>query len=121
MGKHPLPPHNASDNTGNELRTYPAPWKGQLVFACSKCRKKLKRSEVGSSLISLKKELKKRAKLDKSDLKLRVVSVSCLKMCPKDGVTVCTQEQLGNNQCAILRTRNDLDQLYHDINRHISA
>jgi hypothetical protein len=117
MGKHSYQPAEAGNSTDNELRTYPGPWKGQLVLACSKCRKKMKHSNPGSPVLSLKKALKKRVKRDGSDLKLRVISVSCLKMCPKDGVTVCTQEQLGNNQCAIVRTGKDIDHLYRQISR----
>jgi hypothetical protein len=77
------------------------------VLACGKCQKKLKRSNR-----KLSKALKKRANQDEDGLKLRVVEVACLKMCPKGGITVCTQGQLGRNECSIVRTRADMDSLY---------
>ena len=117
MSKHSYQPAEAGHSADNELRTYPGPWKGQLVLACSKCRKKMKHSNASSPDLNLKKALKKRVKRDGRGLKLRIISVSCLKMCPKDGITVCTQEQLGNNRCAIVRTAKDIDQLYRQISR----
>jgi predicted metal-binding protein len=110
-------PETGTD-TGQFLRTYPATWKGQLVLACSKCRKKLKKSGEAHSLIDLKRELKKRSKHDEDGVRIRVVNVSCLKMCPKDAITVCTQRQLGDNQCSILRTQNDIDTLYSECRQH---
>ena len=94
------------------MQSYPIPWKGQLVLACGKCQKKLKRNKTKDGSAKLSKALKKRAKQDEDGLKLRVVEVDCLKMCPKDGVTVCTQGQLGRNECSIVRTRADVDSLY---------
>jgi hypothetical protein len=78
------------------------------VLACGKCQKKMKRSWGAK----LSKALKKRAKRDENGLRLSVVEVDCLKMCPKDGITVCTQGQLGRNECSIVRTRADVDSLY---------
>ena len=91
--------------------TYRIPWKGQLVLACRKCQKKLKRSD---GVAKLSKALKKRARRDEDGPKLRVIEVSCLKMCPKGGVTVCTQAQLGRNECSIVRSRADVDSLYQE-------
>jgi hypothetical protein len=90
------------------MQSYPIPWKGQLVLACGKCQKKLKRSK-GSKL---SKALKRRARRDQEGLRLRVVEVACLKMCPKGGITVCTQGQVGRNECSIVRNRADVDSLY---------
>jgi predicted metal-binding protein len=99
-------------SAGKTMQSYPIPWKGQLVLACGKCQKKLKRSKTKNGGAKLSKALKKRAKQDEDGLKLRVVEVDCLKMCPKDGVTVCTQGQLGGNECSIVRTQADVDSLY---------
>ena len=95
--------------TVSTLQAYPIPWGGQVVLACRKCQKKLKRSD---GVAKLSKALKKRARRDEDGLKLRVIEVSCLKMCPKGGVTVCTQAQLGRNECSIVRNRADVDSLY---------
>jgi hypothetical protein len=32
-------------------------------------------------------------------------------MCPKGGVTVCTQQQLEDEECSIMRTRADVNAL----------
>jgi hypothetical protein len=93
------------------VRTYPAPWKGQLVMVCRKCQNKLKRGGKKNGLAKLKKALKKRARQDEDGLRLHVVDVSCLKMCPKGGVTVCTQQQLKGGECSIMRTRADVKAL----------
>jgi predicted metal-binding protein len=93
------------------VRTYPAPWKGQLVMVCRKCQDKLNHGGKKNGLTKLKKALKKRARLDEDGLRLYVVDVSCLKMCPKGGVTVCTQQQLEDEECSIMRTRADVNAL----------
>jgi hypothetical protein len=93
-------------------RSYRAPWKGQLVLACRKCQKKLKHSSKKNGAANIKKALKKRARGDKDGLSLHVISVPCLNLCPKGGVTVCTQQQIGNNECSIVRTGADLDALF---------
>jgi predicted metal-binding protein len=88
---------------------YRIPWKGQLLLACRKCQKKLKRGEGAAKL---SKALKRRARQDEDGLKLRVIEVPCLKMCPKGGITVCTQAQLGRGECSIVRNGADVDSLY---------
>jgi hypothetical protein len=93
------------------VRSYPAPWKGQLVMVCRKCQNKLKHGGKNNGLAKLKKVLKKRARQSEDGLRLHVVDVSCLKMCPKGGVTVCTQQQLKDEECSIMRTRADVDAL----------
>lgn len=94
------------------VRTYPAPWKGQLVLVCRKCQSKLKHDGGKKNrLAKLNKALKKRARQGEDGLRLHVVDVSCLKMCPKGGVTVCTQQQLAGNECSIVRTRADVNAL----------
>ena len=93
------------------LRTYPAAWKGQLVMVCRKCQAKLKHGGKKNGLAKLKKALKKRARQDEQGPRLHVVDVSCLKMCPKGGVTVCTQQQLEDEECSIVRTRADVEAL----------
>jgi hypothetical protein len=92
------------------LRTYRAPWKGQIVLVCRKCQKKLHGGKK-NRIARLGKELKKQALQEEDGPRLRVIQVSCLKVCPKGGVTVCTQSQLARNECCIVRTPADLDAL----------
>jgi hypothetical protein len=94
------------------VRTYGAPWKGQLLLVCRKCQKKLKHGGKKQSVSKLSKALKKRARDDENAPKLHVIEVSCLNLCPKGGVTVCTQRQLADGECSIVRSRADVDALY---------
>jgi predicted metal-binding protein len=95
-----------------EIRSYRAPWKGQLVLVCRKCQRKLKKS---SGIAKLAKGLKKSARHSVDGPRLHVIQVPCLKMCPKGGVTVCTQDQLARGECSIVRTREDVEALQHSI------
>jgi predicted metal-binding protein len=97
------------------LRTIPAPWKSHLILACGKCRKKLKHSGEDLPARNLKRELKRLARHDDAGIKIRVISVSCLKLCPKGAVTVATQDQLARNECSLVKTRNDIRSLYQEI------
>jgi hypothetical protein len=96
-----------SGSMSNErsLRSYRAPWKGQLLLICRKCQKKLKHGGKKKSLAKLGKTLKK----DRPQF--HVIEVSCLKMCPKGAVTVCTQQQLARGECSIVGTGADVDAL----------
>ena len=107
------------DANAGSLRKYRTPWKGQLVLACRKCQKKLKHEGKQSRLAKLSKTLKKLARRDVAGPALHIVDVSCLKLCPKGGVTVCTEEQLGRNECSIVRNKSDLLQLLEQCKRHL--
>lgn len=93
------------------LRSYRGPWKGQLLLVCRKCEKKLKGKKKPGGLAKLKKALKERALQDGSGIRFHVIGVSCLDVCPKGGVTVCTQKQLGQGQFCILNTDADISTL----------
>ncbi len=97
-----------------QLRSYPAPWKGELLLVCTKCTKKLKNNSV---VANVRKWLKHRAKQSESGQKMRVIGISCIKMCPKGGVTVSTQQQLGHEpaQVSIIRSEVDLEALYRQM------
>ena len=94
------------------LRTYPAPWKGQLVLACRKCQKKLRSHDGNGAAAKLKKALKSCAKHDRDSVRIRLVEVPCLKLCPKGAVAVCTQSQLGAGTCSMIRSEDDVQALY---------
>ena len=103
------------------LKNYPAPWKGQILLACSKCQKKLRRQTSGEGLARLAKMLKRRTRQDQDRFRLKVIKTPCLKLCPKGGVTVCTQAQLGRGECTILRSSEDVELLYHDCKMRVVA
>jgi predicted metal-binding protein len=93
------------------LRSYNLPLKGQLLLACGKCQRKLQQGE-NHKLSSLKKLLKRQAKQDPVSLRLHVLKVPCLKLCPKNGVTVCTPAQVARHACSIVRSVDDVTALY---------
>ncbi len=95
-----------------ELRSYELPLKGQLLLACGKCQRKLKHGDDPAGLSSLKKLLKRASKAEVDGMRLHVLKVPCLKMCPKGGVTVCTAAQVARHECAILRSAEDAADLY---------
>jgi predicted metal-binding protein len=99
------------------LRSYNGPWKGELVLVCRKCQKKLKHRGGNQKLARLGKTLNKRARRHDRHLEISAVNVPCLKMCPKEGVTVCTGPQLARRECSVLRSLSDVDAL---INRCVA-
>jgi hypothetical protein len=90
------------------LKSYRIPSRGQFVFACSKCEKKIRHGKP----FKLKKALKREAKKAAEPLRLRVIGLPCLKLCPKNAIAVCTQVQLGTSRCSIVRTTADVAALY---------
>ena len=98
-------------DSGLPLKTFKAHWtrKGaQLLLACAKCQRKLRSEDDPAGLAKLKKTLKKQARLQGLATRLIVLPVKCLKVCPKHGVAVCTQAQLGAGQGSILRSTQDI-------------
>jgi hypothetical protein len=104
------PPDKLTQLEGR-LRSYRGPWKGQLVLVCRKCQKKIKHSGTKNKLVKLSKTLKKQARRQESGVEIDTVGVSCLGMCPKGGVTVCTGQLLARHECLILRSQGDVDAL----------
>ena len=95
-----------------QLRAYSAPWKGELLLVCTKCTKKLKKHD--SPFGNIRKWFKWRSKHAENGPNVRVIGVNCVKMCPKGGVTVATQQQLGQRppQVSIIWSEADLEALY---------
>ena len=95
------------------LKTYPAPWEGELILACRKCQKKLKNHKVLEPLAKLKKTAK-RFNQEHPERQLQVINVPCMDLCPKDGVTVCCPAR-DSNRLSILRSSQDVERLMaHD-------
>ena len=84
------------------LKSYSAPWKGEILLACGKCQRKLRKGEDIAGLGKLKKTLKRARR------GLFVIRTPCLDVCPKGGVTVCTAEQVARGEFSILRTAADV-------------
>jgi hypothetical protein len=109
--EHSEKPSNKLTQLEGSLRSYRGPWKGQLLLVCRKCQKKIKHSGTKNNLVKLSKTLKKRARRLASGAEIDIVSVSCLGMCPKGGITVCTGQLLARHECLILRSQDDVDVL----------
>jgi len=91
------------------LKTYPVSWKGELILACRKCQKKLKRSPDLRALAKLKKTIKRHNR-QHPDRPLHVINVPCMDLCPKDGVTLCRPARHAG-RLEIMRSAEDLDLL----------
>jgi predicted metal-binding protein len=100
----------------NALRLYPTPWKGEAVFACRKCQRRMKKSGGPDALRKLKKWFRKRARSTPEAPAVSVIEISCLKLCPKGGVTVFSGRQLGRELgISIARSEEDLEKLYCEL------
>ena len=96
------------------LRAYKAPWRGELILACTKCQRKLKKRKGTKAFANIKKWFKRRGKSDEGGPDVRVVGIDCIKLCPKASVTIARQQQLGNvgGEVSIIRSEADLEGLY---------
>ncbi len=99
------------------LRLYPAPWKGEAVFACRKCQRRMKKGGGPAALRKLKKWFKKRARGTPQAPPVHLIDVSCLKLCPKGGITIFSARQLGKELpvVSIARSEQDLEALYCEL------
>jgi hypothetical protein len=99
------------------LRIYRTPWKGELVLACRKCQRKMKKHGGDGALRKVKRWFKKRARQDPEGPAIHVIDVACVKLCPKGGVTVFAQKQLAHHPpgVCIARTEEDLEAFYQQL------
>lgn len=96
------------------VKSFVGPWtrKGkQLLLACGKCQRKLKDDGDKAGLARLRKVVKHRAKASRLEVEFNVITTKCLKVCPRAGVAVCTQAQVGEGRGAIVRSVADVDVL----------
>ena len=108
--------HNAitDPDTGASLRTVSSRFRGPALLVCSKCERKLRKSGQHRHVARLRKSLRKLAKADAAARRVHTVAVSCLKLCPRGAVTVCTQANLRQTPptLTLIRTRQDVTELY---------
>lgn len=112
MSKHP----EAIDSS-TPLRIYRTPWKGEALFACRKCQRRMKKRGGPAALVKLKSWFKKRAGKSPELPQVRVIDIPCVKLCPKSGVTVFSRRQLAHDPpgVSIARTGQDLETLYCEL------
>jgi hypothetical protein len=90
-------------------KTYPAPWQGTLILACKKCQKRLKKNDGPKALSNLKKTFKSLNKLNAGN-PLHVLSMSCVDLCPGNGVVICVPAET-QDRLQILWSEEDLEKL----------
>lgn len=100
-------------NPASPLRTYNSRYRSGVLLVCRKCERKLKRSGEHEHTANLKKSLRKLAKRAGTEVPY-VIPISCLKLCPKGAVTVCTQRDLASlpPSLTLIRTRTDVATLF---------
>jgi hypothetical protein len=94
-------------------KTYTAPWQGQLILACKKCQKRVKKDGGPKALANLKKTLKKNDSL-------HVLPMSCVDLCPKNGVVICLPAD-APDRLRILWSEEDLESLSIPSNSQTAA
>ncbi|MEH2365821.1 (2Fe-2S) ferredoxin domain-containing protein [Nostoc sp.] len=92
-------------------------WESGLVLVCSQCANE----QLGSTASEdLENWLKSRLKFEGLWGDFRVVSTSCLGVCPRMGITVVlvSNESHGNSPCLIVNPRSDRELLYSYIKQN---
>ncbi|WP_375506333.1 hypothetical protein [uncultured Nostoc sp.] len=100
-------------------------WKSGLVLVCSQCANERSNSFHPTSKSSTASEdlenwLKSRLKFEGLWGEFRVVSTSCLGVCPKSGITVVivSNGSGGNSPCLIVNPQSDRELLYSRIKQN---
>jgi Fe-S-cluster-containing hydrogenase component 2 len=91
------------------LHTYSPPWKGELVLACRKCQRRIRKQHGRHPLARIRRWFRKRGKRDPLGSAVHVIDIPCVKLCPRNAVTIITQRQAG---VAVARSEADLERLY---------
>ncbi|MFN6475441.1 (2Fe-2S) ferredoxin domain-containing protein [Nostoc sp. DedQUE07] len=94
-------------------------WESGLVLVCSQCANE----RLGSTASEdLENWLKSRLKFEGLWGDFRVVSTSCLGVCPRMGITVVivSNGSHGNSPCLIINSPSDRELLYSYIKQNIS-
>jgi ABC-type arginine transport system ATPase subunit len=86
-------PLSFNDNS-SVARSYPAPWKGEIILACKRCQKRLRKSRPSARFARLRKWVHAKVRKDKLSAPVHLVEIPCQKICPKNGIVVCNRAQL---------------------------
>jgi hypothetical protein len=99
------------------IPSVPPRWESGLVLVCSQCTNEQSGSTASEDLENW---LKSRLKFDGLWGEFRVVSTSCLGVCPKSGITVVivSNRSGGNSPCLIIDPRSDRELLYSYIKQN---
>jgi hypothetical protein len=86
-----------SIKTAPPLRSYVAPWKGEIVLVCKRCQKRLRKSHRPPPFKRVKKWLRAKLREDTPETKFHIIEIPCQKICPKNGIVICGGSQLRAN------------------------
>jgi hypothetical protein len=92
-----------------KIKTYPAPWEGDLILACRRCQRRLRKSGHEPAFAKLKKWLKKRSRKNASTPRLHLIEIPCQNICPKGGLVVCSQAQLAARPAGFSIIRSEFE------------
>ncbi|MEH2297784.1 MAG: (2Fe-2S) ferredoxin domain-containing protein [Nostoc sp.] len=92
-------------------------WESGLVLVCSQCANEQSGSTASEELENW---LKSRLKFEGLWGEFRVVSTSCLGVCPRMGITVVivSNGSVGNSPCLIVNPQSDRELLYSRIKQN---
>jgi hypothetical protein len=79
------------------LKSYITPWKSEVILACKRCQKKLRKQRQPPEFANLKKWVKTHSRKGKAKSAPHIIAVPCLKICPKGGIVVFSQSQLATS------------------------
>ncbi|MEA5605486.1 (2Fe-2S) ferredoxin domain-containing protein [Nostoc sp. UHCC 0252] len=106
------------------IPSVPPRWESGLVLVCSQCGNERSNSfhptnKSSTASDDLENWLKSRLKFEGLWGEFRVVSTSCLGICPKSGITVVVSNGSGENSpCLIVNPHSDRELLYSYIKQN---
>ncbi|MEH2128954.1 (2Fe-2S) ferredoxin domain-containing protein [Nostoc sp.] len=111
------PSHLINTRLEPSIPTVSPRWESGLVLVCSQCANEQSGSTASEDLENW---LKSRLKFEGLWGEFRVVSSSCLGVCPRMGITVVivSNGSHGNSPCLIVNARSDRELLYSYIKQN---
>jgi predicted metal-binding protein len=79
-------------NKNSKIQVTHVGWDQALVIICTKCGKQFEKTDEKNAPERIKSELKSRAKLELGN-SVRVITASCLNICPKDQIAVAIAQK----------------------------
>jgi Fe-S-cluster-containing hydrogenase component 2 len=87
------------------MKSHPAPWSGEVLLACKRCQKKLRKSKASPEFARMRKWIKDRLRHEPWSAQkpgLHVIEIPCQKICPRNGIVVLRQSQLTERRAQFL-------------------
>jgi hypothetical protein len=102
------------DRSRAEMRLYRTPWKGEALFACAKCQRKIGRRGGPKALGKIRKWFRRHSR---SGSPVSVLNIPCVGLCPKGGVTIFSARDLRQSPAGvhIAWSEEDLERIASDM------